>query len=321
MLRSVFYFFEDIISGDILEKNKHLENVHQGKRCFIFCTGQSVNTVEFSILCNEHTFGGGFIFKHDEFHKLNLNYYVEGSHLSHLKDLGSRAIYVNPFIYSESFIIPWLQTEKNTLCFSLIPGVFFKEIEVALSNDTLLFLSPSTGRFIDRNRIFQNNGVYFLKPLERLSSSNEQCNDLSKRITGDGVFYAMICIAIYMGFKELYIIGNDYTFEPAQQFHFYDAPVFSKRLSKVAAEGLINRIAIARAVEVYDIKQDDEFYKPVYVKYNSVPDAHLLIKDFAESKGAKILNVVPDGFESPVYEKVSWKYVVKNVLPTAAFKP
>tara|TARA_B100000315_G_C14457517_1_gene532128 strand:+ start:40 stop:492 length:453 start_codon:yes stop_codon:yes gene_type:complete len=138
--------------------------------------------------------------------------------------------------------------------------------------------------------------------------------DLSKRITGNGVFFAMICIAMYMGFKELYIIGNDYTFEPAQQFHFCDSPVFSKRLSKETAEDLINRIAIARDVEVYDIKEDEEFYKPVYVKYNSVPEEHLLIKDFAESMGVKILNIVPNGFESPVYHGVSWRHVVEKVL-------
>ena len=47
---------------------------------------------------------------------------------------------------------------------------------------------------------------------------------------------------------------------------------------------------------------------PADVKYH-------IIKEFAESNGVKIYNIVPDGFESPVYEKVSWEYIVENVLP------
>ena len=314
MLRSIFYFFEDFISKDILAKNNYLKNIHQGKRCFVFCTGQSVNNVDFSILYNEHTFGGNYIFKHNEFHKLNLKHYVFSGPLSHIKELGLKSIYANPSIYAEDFIFPWLQPQKHTLGFSSIPDVLFQEIDVALSNDALLFLNSDTNRFLERNNIFQNNSVYFLKTLGKISSYNEQRIDLSKRITGNGVFSAIICIALYMGFKELYIIGNDYTFEPAQQFHFYDSPVFSKRLLKETAEDLINRIAIARDVEVYGIKEDEEFYKPVYVKYNSVPDEHLLIKDFAESIGVKIYNVVPDGFTSPIYHGVSWQHVVEKVL-------
>lgn len=312
-LRSIVYFFGDFLSENTLAKNKYLENIHQGKRCFIMTTGLSVNNIEFSLLYNEYSFGGNFIFKHHDFHKLNLNHFVLPGHLLHIRDLGLRSVYVNPYIYSEDFIFPWLQPEKPTTCYSLIPEVFFREIEVSLNNDALVFLNSSSKKFIEKNTIFSNNKVYFLKPHGRLSSDTQQKIDLSNRITFEGLFYVMICIAMYVGFKEIYLIGNDYTFQPAQQFHFFDSPVFSKKLPKDAAWKLMYKIAKARDVEVYKIKEDEEFYRPIYVQYNKIPEQHVLIKEFAESIGVKMYNIVPEGFDSPIYEKITWDEVVKKL--------
>ena len=130
----------------------------------------------------------------------------------------------------------------------------------------------------------------------------------------DGIIFAMIAIAMYMGFKEIFMVGNDYTLEPSLQFHFYDSPIFSKKLTKDTAMKLIHKIAKARYVEVYKIEEDEAFYKPIYVQYRPVASEHLVVKKFAESIGVKMYNVVPQGFESPVYEKISWQEVVSKVL-------
>jgi len=60
--------------------------------------------------------------------------------------------------------------------------------------------------------------------------------------------------------------------------------------------------------------EDEEYYKPVFVKHNTNRDAHLVVKNFAESIGVEIYNIIPDGFKSPVYHGVSWQHVVEKVL-------
>jgi hypothetical protein len=81
---------------------------------------------------------------------------------------------------------------------------------------------------------------------------------------------------MYMGFKTVYLIGAGYTYQPYQWFHFYDP-------------------------------YDTEEYKE-YEKLNCAskpPPFHYTIKALSDKYGVQILNVVPDGYNSPIYEAIS----------------
>ena len=43
-------------------------------------------------------------------------------------------------------------------------------------------------------------------------------------------------------------------------------------------------------------------------------DGHQSLNNYAKSQGIKIYNVVPDGFASPVYEKISWQEIKTKIL-------
>jgi hypothetical protein len=321
LARSIVHFFEDIFDGNILLRNKPLENMHEGKRCFIFGTGLSVNDIELSKLAGEYTFGGNFINYHPDFHKLNLKFYVSLSSPLTLKYVHSKEILVDSNIFSEEDMKVWLDNESTLLTYSIEPYKYFSQIDTDLDNNTLLFLGAGSKKFIEKNNIFKDKDIFYLKPYKPLLSAKDQIIDLSKRITFyENVVLTMLAIAMYMGFEEIFIVGNDYTFEPAREFHFYDELHISKTIGCKRATEWIEKIANARNIEVYKIMEDKDYYKPIFVKYNKKRDAHIVVKNFVESMGVRIFNITPEDFESPVYRGVSWQYVVENVLAVKQVK-
>jgi hypothetical protein len=134
----------------------------------------------------------------------------------------------------------------------------------------------------------------------------------------------MILILIYMGFKEIYLAGAGYTYDPVYELHFYDNLVVPRSLGREKAECEAKRAVADRnqntgsKLEYYGVWPKDDFYRVVCVtRRESDPnkDRHRLMKRYAAERGVRIYNIVPDGFGSPVYEKRTWAEVVKDVLP------
>jgi hypothetical protein len=128
----------------------------------------------------------------------------------------------------------------------------------------------------------------------------------------------MIALAIFMGCKEIYLLGCGYTYSPAQAFHFFDCLGLPSNLTE--KEMLMARLNFERNnstvpdfsfLHPENILCKDGNYRVDYSYYrNSTagsPDdwyyKHRLIRTFAEKNGTRILNIVPSGYESPVYEK------------------
>ncbi len=312
--RFLYHLIDDLKDRNVLKKNKSLENLHKGKRCFILGGGLSVNDINFSKLTDEYTFGGNFLNYHHDFHRLKINFFVCPPSPSALKHIHEKAVYTDSKIFSEKDIKVWLDDNTCFVPYPIDPNVYFNKIDTDINNNTFVFLGAGSKKFIEKNKIFKNKNVYYLKPYKPVLEAKNQIIDITKRITiFENVIFMMMAIVMYMGFKEIYLSGNDYTFEPAREFHFYDSLVFSKTIEKRIAFEWINRIAKARNIEVHEIMEDEDFYKPVFVKYNKNRDAYMVVKNFAESKKVKIFNIVPKGFESPIYEKITWVEVVNKL--------
>lgn len=155
---------------------------------------------------------------------------------------------------------------------------YYAAIDRYCVNAQTRFLMRADNRaFFERSRIFRGRPVYYVQSAGSMLSAKEQRNDLTGPITFmDGVVFFMIAAAVYMGFAEVYLAGCGYTYSPIQEGHFWRG---------------------------WDMRQN----KPVDPR-------HRLMREFAERQGARVYNIVPDGFESPVYEKVSWERVVASVL-------
>ena len=77
---------------------------------------------------------------------------------------------------------------------------------------------------------------------------------------------------------------------------------------------MINSIYSGEGWTVFQKKINKEFLQPDWIDNEDVTLQHRRVKEFALEHGVKIYNVVPDGFESPIYEKVTWDYVKQHVL-------
>lgn len=160
------------------------------------------------------------------------------------------------------------------------PAVFFPSIEAAFrGHETILFLHPSGRRFIEKNGLLCGRDVFYVRGGALMESAREQVVDLTRPITFmDGSVFFMMAAAVYMGFREIYLCGCGYTYSPLQVGHFYEDW----------------------------IQLDDRPVDP----------RHQIAKEIAGQHGVSIRNVVPEGFGSPVYEGVSWRWVVEHVRRT-----
>jgi hypothetical protein len=298
ILRPIYNYFDDLVEGNILHKNGYLRNAYPNRRCFIIGTGVSLNEIDLSLLVNEYTFGCNLIIKNKLIRELNLKFYAEIDRF--------------PALYNYTMNV-------HGSIFRTDPSTYYPAIDNALTNpDALIFLHSSARRFIRKHNIFTNRNVHFVKSSSPMQNAKVQQHDLSKRITFlDGSIFFMVGTAIYMGFHELYLCGCGYTYQPVQCMHFYDSPCFPKDLGLDVISKMTDDFVNSRKVpglRVHYMADDDKYYKPILVRDIKVDIRHKILREFAQANGAKIYNIIPDGFESPVYEKISWNSLVKEGL-------
>lgn len=248
LLNHVYYFLQYFNIKKELKINLSLKDRYLGKRCLIFGTGTSINEINLHKFKEEYTFACNSFFLHHDFEMLDLSFFamvdgIYGLWKSH---------------------IPW---DK--------PTIFFPKLEKACKTiSTIFFFNISTKRFIKKNGLFLNRPVHYM--VKNGHKKENSLTSLSLHARNDfliGALPFMIAASIYMGFKELYLFGTGFTYEPTQHGHFYDP----QRVLEEAKTW----------------------------KNTQIDERHYDIKSIAERNGVKIFNVVPEGFESPVYEKVS----------------
>jgi len=125
---------------------------------------------------------------------------------------------------------------------------------------------------------------------------------------------------MYRGFKEIYLYGAGYTYDPIYYWHFYDIEnnIFPMSMNEEEAcsriKDNINKINNEHdtKLEFIGLLNKDGYYRGItgcQQKYKDTLGEHNVINYYATSKGVRIINITPDGFESPVYEKISWNEV------------
>jgi len=314
LLRPGYYFCKDIIDlqgRKRLKKNVILNDLYWGKRAFLLLTGESLQQVNINKLKDEYTFGTGFVFLREDIEKLNLTFYMDAEP-------------------SKSFRVGmpnWPEPHLGPIGHEGIVS-FYREIDERLGNKTILILNSDNYKYIEINSLFKDKTKYFVKGKKDLhvieGVSYKIIADLTKRsISGGGSVFFSILIMMYMGFKEIYLCGAGYTYDPVYIYHFYDNFVFPKSMGRERAEIEVKK-AIDSAnnkhasnVEYYGFFEKDNLYRSICVirrGFGPYRDKHRILNDYAKSQGVRIFNIVPDGFDSPVYEKLSWKEIVHEVL-------
>ena len=232
---------------NILKRNVELRDKYDGKRIVIIFNGSSVNNINFKLLNNEYVLGCNLLALHRDFVDLNINFCVD-------LDTWSYRLYV---------FYRWI-----------------KEIEYSKTKPgTKLFLHVSSYDLVKTVFGFREEDTYYIGSNLRFNDVSNVSAEIEKmtNITTGGCFSASIAIAIYMGFKSIYLIGADYAKDPMYTGHFYDRV---KNLTEPSSE-LIK--------------------------------GHEIINEFVKGRGAAIYNVVDKGFTSRTFKQIHTEEFIKII--------
>lgn len=180
-----FLFKEKPELKTLISPNSSLKGIHEGQRCFIFGNGPSLNNVDFSLFENEYSFTVNMLTKNPNFYKLKTNYHMWADENFFNLDMSKpedRAI---------------LESMKNVNAGDNTPVVFYKDtakdlIEKYELKNKLNIRYYSQGCWENWNA---NSKISFDEPVPGFGTVVHYC----------------ICLAVYMGFKEIYLMGCDCT--------------------------------------------------------------------------------------------------------------
>lgn len=189
MLRNVF----NIVANKILLSNEQFADKHKGEECYLFGNGASIKYFDLSKFSDKISFGCNALNVHKQLSELNLKYYVS----------------THPFLYSKYWrgVQSGFHVEKNP---------FYNHVHKHSNNNCEMFVHASNYPFTKKYDKF-----HYVHNFKKHKVSLDTLNFSSSSSFAQGGLVTMIGLAMYMGFKKIYLVGCDYWFTPRGQGHFY----------------------------------------------------------------------------------------------------
>jgi hypothetical protein len=264
------------------ERNNKFHNIHMGERCFILGTGPSINKQDLKPLKNETCIAISAFFLHKDIKEISPLYHVDAP------------------------IHPPYKMELPKRCFEDYQKYYSKKTTIFLGHSTYEF---SYLNFLQQNPEFKSDNIYFLNydPSQDLDEKNY--NDLSiwditkPLFNSKTVIYSAIQLAIYMGFKEIFILGCD-----------YDTPC---TLERYVTEPFYRVERFYKAEHFYKSGQgyDDEggwaSNEEIFIRNYHRWKQFRLIQQYLGSRGIQIFNATEGGFLD-VFPRISLEKVLST---------
>lgn len=182
----------------LVQKNTRLLNIHKGERCFILATGPSIRSQDLTKLKNEKCLALSDFYKHKDYQTVVPAYYcLVPLHEPFTEEDGiKRCNELQSFTrYNETFFFGLSDR-----------GVFEKSVLNSMKCDAYFLNIQGMGK--------ETTDIDLIRRLPNMSS----------------VSIMALCIAIYLGFSEIYLLGCDHDnlwkwdgrSEENQLHHFYD---------------------------------------------------------------------------------------------------
>lgn len=237
---------------NIYKENIKFKNIHKGKRCFILATGPSINKLNLSVLKDEICFGVGQFYLHKDIDVVNPEYHIQAPQ--------------HPPFDTETAI------------------TIFKSYKKYYKNTTVIFLGDSNFKhsykrvLLKHTNLKRKNNIFInfrnVIPLDEYNYLSNNVWDITKKpFPVCTVIFMALQVALYMGFKEIYLLGCDHDYlkdvNRVSNHHFYNE---EKGISDV--EHLTN---------YYDT---EKWFFDYYKRWK----CYRLVKEFARGKGVKIYN-------------------------------
>jgi len=183
----------DTLSSGIIKNNLKFSNRHESEECYLFGNGVSLKFFDLDKFSDKISFGCNELRIHNEVSSLNLRYYVSMHSLLYCK-------------YWRG-VKSGLHIEKNPL---------YSHVHTFNDNDYEMFVHVSNYPFTKKY-----NNFNYLHNFKKNEISLDTLDFTSSSSFARGGLVTMIGLAIYMGFKKIYLVGCDYWFKPMRGGHFY----------------------------------------------------------------------------------------------------
>lgn len=227
----------------VLKHNQELKNKYSNQTCYIIGNGPSLGAQNLLKLKDKQTFVVNHFSLHPQYKAINPKYYV----------VLDPVVFTRPLLFDH----------------------FYPPIKKANLTSTSFFFPLSTRPYINKHNLFPDNPLYFLigKYSDYSSPSNFDLSHFSQFIDSSPIF--VLLLAVYMGFRLIYLLGNDLTFLDGET-HFY--PNFRKNESDPY---LLNKRSNAdRALILHQLLAAYQsllpYLKKHHVKvYNATPGGYL----------------------------------------------
>lgn len=169
----------------LIKENGRFKDIHKGERCFIIGNGPSLKDIDFSKLKKEITFTVNQLPRSDQFCQLHTNYHLwADERFFNLDENDSADMELLD-------VMKKVNTENNS------PLVFYKTTAKPMIDRFHLSETLHIAYYMDGGI---GNELYNIEyPLNRMLPIFSTC-----------IHYAIV-IAVYMGFKDIYLLGCDCT--------------------------------------------------------------------------------------------------------------
>ncbi|MCG6167617.1 hypothetical protein LFX25_07230 [Leptospira sp. FAT2] len=238
-----------------LKENAIYQNRHLGKKLFILCNGPSIKAEDLSVLKGEICMGVSNFYKHAEYGQIKPLYHV------------------TPNVFYENLRLANpdpVQSLKD----------WFSEMEKCTCEAELFFGSRQMS-FIEEHSFFQNRAVHFLELESQERIPNENNVDITQAIPPvQSVPIVCLILGIYMGFKEIYLLGVDHTELIADSYeYFFDRKTMAFKDPSVTKDNKLNDKKIN-----------------ILESYTFLWRQYLGILEVAEKRGISIINLNKHSF-------------------------
>lgn len=273
----------------LIALNLKLKDIHREQQFVIFGNGLSIMEADIKNIKGCVTFGCNEIYQHPDFGRFDLNYYTVGE----------------PYYGS---MLGRKYLEDVVKLYSEINNAF-------VSKETTHLYHATLRSFFKERSLLQGVSQYYYVARGSNSESENQSQDIAKPIYfSHGAIDLMIVAAIYMGAKEIYIVGCGYTYSPVQELHFYDSPSIDNFCTTAKLADFERELLSKykdREIEKFIESSGRQYYSLTRERAEAHYEKYWHLQAYAESCGVRIVNVTPDRFTSPVFEKINMSEFVK----------
>jgi len=247
----------------ILARNEIWRNYHvNDRRCFIIASGPSIKSQDLTLLKDEFCISVSNSYVHKDYGLIQPSYHCV------------------PFIGGHSQVesgevICWLQQMEQE------------------TGQTIMFFSYNDRELVESNGLFKNRSLYYLDHSLFNSADVERLGiDLTRPVLSpNSVSVMALTIAVFMGFKEIYLLGcdHDWILNWGEDVHFYSKS---------------EHVVLAREGYSEYLKTDD--YEKAFRTYLSLWEQYKAVNHFALSNGIRICNATAGGLLD-VFPRVEYK--------------